>query len=275
SSISTPSILPGKNARDNPSLEEITSALQVQCNKAAALLICWADGSNHHAEYDRHIMQLRSTFEDSFGFPTTVSYLDPLKLLELQVLSKVSEFAAAHDGRDDLLVVYYAGFVDVGDYCSKKELNRDTPRDEIVWLESEKVLRMTVSHVLWIFDGSFFLYFVGRIETEVGQSHVFVSEQPVLTVRFSVFEQLYTWLHPSWKRGLVKVPKAPPRSITPALIMALQEVAKHANDGNVCTTKDLFNIMRAELIVSRPGCYAKIQLRNAQCDTTLDDHIVL
>ncbi|KAI4270449.1 MAG: hypothetical protein LQ337_006676 [Flavoplaca oasis] len=189
--------------RNTPSPEEITSALQVQCNKAAALLICWADESNHHAEYHRQIMQLRSTFEDSFGFQTTVSYLDPKALLELQVLKKVSEFAAAHDGRDNLLVVYYAG-----------DNNR-------------------------------------------------------------VFEQLYTWLHPSWKRGLVKVPKAPPRSITPALIMALQEMAKHPNDGNVYTTKDLFNIMRAELIVSRPGCYAKIQLQNAQCNSTLDDHIVL
>ncbi len=149
--------------RDTPSPEEITSALQVRRNKAAALLICWADESNHHPEYNRQIMQLRSTFEDSFGFPVTVSYLDPKTLLELQVLSKVSEFAAAHDGRDDLLVVYYAGFVDIGDYCRKKELNRDSPRDEIIWLESEKVLRMTVSHVLWIFDGSLFLYFVGRI----------------------------------------------------------------------------------------------------------------
>lgn len=149
--------------RNTPSPEEITSALQVQCNKAAALLICWADESNHHAEYHRQIMQLRSTFEDSFGFQTTVSYLDPKALLELQVLKKVSEFAAAHDGRDNLLVVYYAGFVDVGDYCCKKELNRDSPRDEIIWWESEKVLRMTVSHVLWIFDGSFSLYFVGGI----------------------------------------------------------------------------------------------------------------
>lgn len=112
-------------------------------------------------------------------------------------------------------------------------------------------------------------------ETIIGQWLDFVPEQPMLTVSFSVFEQLYTWLHPSWKRGLVKVPKAPPRSITPALIMALQEMAKHPNDGNVYTTKDLFNIMRAELIVSRPGCYAKIQLQNAQCNSTLDDHIVL
>ncbi|KAL9008996.1 MAG: hypothetical protein Q9180_009444 [Flavoplaca navasiana] len=141
--------------RDNPSPEEITSALQVKCNKAAALLICWADESNHHAEYHRQIMQLRSIFEDSFGFQTTVSYLDPKVLLELQVLSKMSEFAAAHDGPDDLLVVHYAGFIDVGEYCFKRELNRRRPRDEIVWEESEKVLRMTVSHLLWIFDGSF------------------------------------------------------------------------------------------------------------------------
>ena len=99
--------------------------------------------------------QLRSTFEDSFGFPTTVSYLNAKASLELQVLSKVSEFAAAHDGPDDLLVVYYAGCVDVGKYCFKHELNDWKSRDEIVWEESEKVLRMTVSHVLWIFDGSF------------------------------------------------------------------------------------------------------------------------
>ena len=141
--------------RDTPSPKEITSALQVQCNKAAALLICWADESDHHAEYQHQIMQLRSTFEDSFGFPTTVSYLNAKASLELQVLSKVSEFAAAHDGPDDLLVVYYAGCVDVGKYCFKHELNDWKSRDEIVWEESEKVLRMTVSHVLWIFDGSF------------------------------------------------------------------------------------------------------------------------
>lgn len=142
-----------------PSPEEITSAIQVKCNKAAALLMCWADEPNHHPDYHRQIMQLRFTFEESFGFPTTMSYLDAKTLLELQVLSKVAEFAAAHDGPNDLLVVYYAGFVDVADYCFKKELNGRKPRDEIVWEESEKVLRITVSHVLWIFDGSFLHHF--------------------------------------------------------------------------------------------------------------------
>ena len=149
--------------QETSSPEETPSALQVKCNKAAALLMCWADDSNHHADYPRQTMQLRFNFEDSFGFRTTVSYLDPKTLLELQVLSKVSEFATAHDGPNDLLVVYYAGFVDVADYCFKKELNGRKPRDEIVWEESEKVLRMTVSHVLWIFDGSFLHHLVQDI----------------------------------------------------------------------------------------------------------------
>ncbi|KAL8883752.1 MAG: hypothetical protein Q9215_008038 [Flavoplaca cf. flavocitrina] len=215
--------------RDTLSPEEITSALQVQCNKAAALLICWVDESDHHAEYHRQIIQLRSTFEDSFGFQTTVSYLDPKTLLELQVLSKVSEFAAAHDGRDDLLVVYYAGFVDVGEYCFKKELNERKSRDEIVWEESEKVLRMTVSHVLWIFDGSFLHHLIQNF-----------------------------YLHPDLvSRDNNRV------------------VAEQAEDGNVSTTKELFKIMRAEFQVSYSGDYQIVKFENTQCDSTLDDHIVL
>ena len=69
--------------------------------------------------------------------------------------------------------------------------------------------------------------------------------------------------------------KVTPRSITPALTQALRVVAKQAKDGNVYTTKDLSKIMSAELQVSYPGGHQRIELENAQCDTTLEDHIVL
>ncbi|KAI4257022.1 MAG: hypothetical protein L6R42_005903, partial [Xanthoria sp. 1 TBL-2021] len=97
-----------------------------------------------------------TSFEDIFGFATTTVYLGAKKSLELQVLFNVANFAAAHDSPGDLLIVCYAGLIDVGDYHFKKDLNRRKSRDEIVWEECDKVLRMTVAHVLWIFDGSVF-----------------------------------------------------------------------------------------------------------------------
>ncbi|KAL8840048.1 MAG: hypothetical protein Q9176_004070 [Flavoplaca citrina] len=211
-------------------------------------------------------MQLRSIYEDSFGFPTTVSYLNAKASLELQVLSKVSEFAAAHDGPDDLLVVYYAGCVDVGRYCFKQELNDWKSRDEIVWEESEKVLRMTVSHVSWIFDGSFLHHLI-----QIFYLH------PDLVSRDNnrVFEQLYTSMHSSGRRSSAKGLKVAPRSITPALTKALRIVAEQAEDGNVSTTKELFKIIRAEFQVSHSGDYQMVKFENAQCDSTLDNHIVL
>ena len=139
--------------RDTPSPDSISSAIQVQCDKAVVLLLCWANSPVDSADYHNLVMQLHSTFEETFRFPTTTIYLETGKSLELQVLSSVSGFAVAHDGQGDLLIVYYAGYVDVGDCCYKKELNKFKSRDEIVWVECEKVLRMATAHVLWIFDG--------------------------------------------------------------------------------------------------------------------------
>ncbi|KAI4270581.1 MAG: hypothetical protein L6R38_007084, partial [Xanthoria sp. 2 TBL-2021] len=121
--------------RDTPFPEDITSAVRVECDKPVALLICWVNESDHHAHYRNQVVQLRSTFEDIFGSPTMTVYLDAKKFFELQVLFNVSNFAAAHDGPGDLLIVYHAGFIDVGDYRFKKDLNRRKSRDEIVWEE--------------------------------------------------------------------------------------------------------------------------------------------
>ncbi|KAL8668021.1 MAG: hypothetical protein Q9168_007109 [Polycauliona sp. 1 TL-2023] len=200
--------------RDTPSDEDFISAVQVKCDKANALLISWADESNDHALYHDQVQQIRSTFEDTYGFPTTCVSLDATRSLELQVLSKVSDFAAAHDGSGDLLIVYYAGFVDVGDYCFKSDLNKFKSRDEIIWEECEKVLRMTLSHVLWIFDG--------------------------------VFEELSIRIDPSYKWKPPPLP-SPPISMTPALIESLRIVAEQACEGEVSTTKDLVKMIRAEL----------------------------
>ncbi|KAL8901818.1 MAG: hypothetical protein Q9207_005010 [Kuettlingeria erythrocarpa] len=98
--------------------------------------------SNFSTSSFHPIIQLSSTFQNTFNFPTTTAYLSPHKPLELRNLSQVSSFALTHDRLGDLLIVYYTGYAavdDVKNFRHKKELHQFDSRDEIVWIESEKV----------------------------------------------------------------------------------------------------------------------------------------
>ncbi|KAI4259271.1 MAG: hypothetical protein L6R42_004643, partial [Xanthoria sp. 1 TBL-2021] len=91
-----------------------------------------------------------TSYEDIFGFATTTVYFDAKKSLELQVLFNVSNFAAAHGSPGDLLIVYYAGLIDVGDYRFKKDPNRRKSRDEIVWEQCDKRRESCLRAALYI-----------------------------------------------------------------------------------------------------------------------------
>ncbi|KAL8922162.1 MAG: hypothetical protein Q9208_005357 [Pyrenodesmia sp. 3 TL-2023] len=91
-----------------------------------------------------------------------------------------------------------------------------------------------------------------------------------------VFEQLYTSQHSSYKS---RPQPWPPRSLTPALVKALQAVASEeaaTEDGKLYTTVDIFDMIKAELsVVSRGTGRPRVELENMRYDTSLEEHIVL
>ncbi|KAL8865982.1 MAG: hypothetical protein Q9174_006573 [Haloplaca sp. 1 TL-2023] len=217
-------------------------------NKASVLLISWTDDRSESAEYHRQVDALRVTFEDAFGFHTTSVSLDSKTSLELQVLSKVSTFAAAYDRAGDLLIVYYAGRIDVGDYCFKKELygrkkaRGETVRNRIVWAECEKALRMTHSHVFWIFDWS------------------------DLSTLHSNYEQLCLVRHQTYTRNdinclVIDLGTPPVQSFTPALDKVLLVAAEKTRQGKTFTTLDLLELVKAELHTD-PETVQSLRLRD-------------
>ncbi|KAL8853377.1 MAG: hypothetical protein Q9221_001854 [Calogaya cf. arnoldii] len=120
--------------RATPSPKSTASAAQVKHDNAVALLLCWANKSNDQTGYTNLVLQLYSTFED---IPHDVRLHNASRSLEIQVVSKISVFALSHDGPDNLLIIYYTGLVDIGEYCFK-ELNNLNSRNEIVWIQCEK-----------------------------------------------------------------------------------------------------------------------------------------
>lgn len=66
----------------------------------------------------------------------------------------------------------------------------------------------------------------------------------------------------------------PLKSITPALIQALRVVVEEANNDELYTIKNPVKMIHAETTLSL-GRIPTIELENARCNITLDDHIVL
>ncbi|KAL8784326.1 MAG: hypothetical protein Q9213_004035 [Squamulea squamosa] len=117
----------------SPSTDSETPVLQRKCHKVAVLLLCWANKTDENDNYRDQVLQLRSTFEDGFRFQTTTAYLDTETNLQIQLLSKFSEFAADHDGPGSLLIIYYAGFAAPGELAYKPEFRPLYGRDDMVW----------------------------------------------------------------------------------------------------------------------------------------------
>ncbi|KAL8909967.1 MAG: hypothetical protein Q9171_004733 [Xanthocarpia ochracea] len=132
--------------RATPSPHSTASAAQVKYDNAVALRLCWANKSNAQTGYNN--LELCSSVPPSNIFHTMSVYSNASRSLELQVPSKVSEFALSLDGPGNLLIVYYTGFTEFGHYCFKQELNKSNSKDEMVWVKYEKVLRMAAAHIL-------------------------------------------------------------------------------------------------------------------------------
>lgn len=150
--------------------------------KVEVLMLCWQE-NNCAMKTKGEVERLRSVFQDGFGYRVSISYLNAKgeQSLQLQVNAEVAVFARKHDGRDTLLIVYYAGHGKPGEFfgdlelfgsvtpCSStgnllkflacRQISPNDPRDEkrrlrnrVVWNKTEDILRPVVADVLEIFD---------------------------------------------------------------------------------------------------------------------------
>ncbi|KAL6718277.1 hypothetical protein ACLMJK_004365 [Lecanora helva] len=92
--------------------------------KVEVLLLCWADNSNDLVTKEE-VNRLKRVFTEDFHYHTHTEYLDATieKRLQVQVNAKVAAFVDAHDGRDTLLLVYYAGHGRPGSYYGALEMH--------------------------------------------------------------------------------------------------------------------------------------------------------
>lgn len=78
--------------------------------KVKVLLLRWADSSDD-MEVKKEVDDLKSVFEERFNFHAEIQLLDatPDRSLQVQVNVIVANFVNEHDGKGNLLIVYYAG----------------------------------------------------------------------------------------------------------------------------------------------------------------------
>lgn len=146
--------------------------------KVEVLLLHWEKHSND-LEIEPEVTRLKSVFEKKFKYNCRIEYLDNYdeKRLQLQLNSKVADFAYNHDAPNTLFIVYYAGHGKPGsaegllelhgfvDKCvvyiarSLAKVGRQTsPNDKkkrldrLVWNKTEELLRPAAADVLEIFD---------------------------------------------------------------------------------------------------------------------------
>ena len=81
----------------------------------AALLLCWSEELDGIAT-EKEVEELSKVFKERLNVDTRVEYLDTRSKLPLQpqLNAKLASFAYDFDGRERLLIVYYAGRFDHG-----------------------------------------------------------------------------------------------------------------------------------------------------------------
>ncbi|KAL8784332.1 MAG: hypothetical protein Q9213_004041 [Squamulea squamosa] len=192
------------------------------------LLLCWAVTDMDTKD---EVKDLKSVFENDFGYNATIEHLDgnSKNRLQVEVNFKVAKFVKDHDGTNTLLIVYYAGHGKPGEFFGDLEfIGLTSPNDlrdanqrlrnRLVWNKTEELLRPTEADVLEIFD----CCCAGTLGLVRGEN------------------RLFEYLAAAKDQGLTGVPG--PTSFTRALIFALKALIREKKGGRFTTDELLRKI---------------------------------
>ncbi|KAL8734043.1 MAG: hypothetical protein Q9166_001804 [cf. Caloplaca sp. 2 TL-2023] len=194
--------------------------------KVEVLLLCWAKSD---MDTTNEVDDLRSVFENDFGYHTTTERLDANSKhgLQVEVNAIVAQFVRQHNGPNTLFIVYYAGHGRPGKFFGEVEFLahmspndcRDTDlreRNRLVWNNAEDLLRPARADVLEILD----CCYAGALARGENRHFELIAAAK--------------------DHGLTKVPG--PESFTRALIYSLQKLVNGKPEGRFTTDELLRSI---------------------------------
>ncbi|KAH7025353.1 hypothetical protein B0J12DRAFT_585300, partial [Macrophomina phaseolina] len=115
--------------------------------KVSVLIIKWEEQLDQ-LQVDAEVQALREVFEVDFAYETRVLALGP-KNPQMQLLNGVTGFIVEKDGRNNLMIIYYAGH----GVFHKNQQTLGLIANKVFWNEAEKFLvRDAASDVLSIMD---------------------------------------------------------------------------------------------------------------------------
>ncbi|EKG22379.1 hypothetical protein MPH_00276 [Macrophomina phaseolina MS6] len=208
--------------------------------KVSVLIIKWEEQLDQ-LQVDAEVQALREVFEVDFAYETRVLALGP-KNPQMQLLNGVTGFIVEKDGRNNLMIIYYAGH---GVFHKNRGLLELSPSNEeqtlgliankVFWNEAEKFLvRDAASDVLSIMD----CCYSSNLVRSSGTTN-------------RAFEMLSA-------SGMDRVTEEPGEtSFTTALVKSLRKLVLYSS-GCSFSTRDLVEDIQKQRVTNPPALWRRI-----------------